>query len=950
MIDLALQLVGRGYHVFPCSISKKPLTEHGLLDASNDAGQINLWWSKWPEAQIGINCERSNLCVLDLDDPATLEIIKEKYPELMNTRRIRTGRGGAHLYFKMPGTIKIKSTTKKIKELPSSDTRAYGGYVISEGSKNENGPYTVENDVEVLNIPDSLMVLFFKNEVIEVERRAPVEVVKVEPKANGVRTPGPDYWVDKYSSEASEGNRNKMGAKLAAQLKAEDITERQAETYMLRFQRNVDRSGNPYTEKEALNTLHYVYTQYGTMAPVVLSDISEPIPGPRITEPEITHPTIKPFITPEPYIPMMPEKEPELLHYMLTDSGNAERIEAMYGDALRYCHEMGKWLIWNGLRWRPDCNDTIYQVALDTIRAAHSQAVSSVGDNRKERIQFFMNSENRSGLSNMIDMAKTRSKMKIKIKELDLNKHYFNVRNGTINLKTGNTQAHDKLDYITRLCDIEYNKCAEMPKDYADFLDITFCSDTEDDKKEMIAFLQRAIGYSLTGESGQYLFILHGGGKNNKSTFYLIFQKMLGIGEYADQVQPDTFLVKMNRDDKRNDLAALCKVRFVVTSEPHEGARLDEGIVKQITGGDPIKCRFLRQEFFTYYPEFKPWYVSNHKPRITGTDNGIRSRILYIEFKVKVLDELQKRGLPRIDYYENYLLSNYAPAILKWAVDGAVQYYNGGLKAPKRVKDSTEAYLNDQDIVQRWVNDRCDVSDPEATEKFSDLYEDYKVWSEGEGENVFTQRTFATKLTDKGYDKARSNATKYRKGIKLRPKDSSEEINKNDNSNNLRNKEINLNTGVSKVGTQNLDVFNQSVTKNIKEQLGENSEKVTDVTVHPVLINIHEGNPINTSPSVTSVTKNEESDRGTPILKGDRLIDVKNSVKEICDASDKRHYEAIIMEIDILNEKYNKAPVLWVIDHVHEKGFGRDATEKEIRRLMGIGEIDLDNNGNLKTT
>jgi len=944
----ALAMARRGYYIFPCSTSKHPLCEHGLTESTINEATIIAWWTRWPDAQIGINCGLSKIFVLDVDSAETWETIKVQHPEFLTTRRIKTGKGGYHLYFHSPEGIKIKSTAKKIQELPNVDTRCAGGYVIAEGCRNENGPYVVDNNAEIERIPGSLMILLVKNEIVDMGKPV-IDAPKIEPKTNGIRTPGPEYWVDKYSREASVGSRNKIAAYLAAQLKAEGLSENEAKYYMLQYQRSVDRSDKPYTEKEAINSLEFVYSNYNAKDPIVLTNISDRAPYFVHVKEEAnaeTHPTVKPLIWFEPTLPPKRDgKEPNLLVFKLTDYGNAERLEAMYGAYIRYCHETENWYIWNGIRWRPDYRETIYGLALDTLRASTSQASRSEDEGREKTIRYLLHSENKSGLAAMISLAATRPQLQITNKEMDNHKDYLNAKNGTINLRTGKLQPHNYEDYLTRLVEIDYDDNAAIPAEFQEFMDMTFSKDTDDHKKDIISFLQRAKGYSLTGETGNYLFILYGCGKNNKSTLYLLFQKLLGMGEYSQQTQPDTFLAKKYRDDKRDDLAALNKIRYLTCSEGPEGARLDEGIVKQVTGGDPVSCRFLHKNRFTYYPEFKPWYISNHKPRITGTDTGIRSRIMYIEFKVYIPGKLEELNKPRIDHYEDHLIMNYGPGILKWAVDGAVQYYNGGLNAPKCVKESTDAYLAEQDIVQRWINDNCDITDKLAVTRFSDLYENYQAWCEGEGESVYSSKTFATKLSDKCYEKVQgSGAAKWRKGIKLLSTDTNNN-NKNDDYLLPNNENNDESLTIKKPNNQQ---FIQSVTLNDAPTDAENVKKVTDVTDSTYNLSPYEANKKSTNSQVTSVTQGRINDSSMPNKESYRLIDELPIDNSVALASDKRHYDAIIMEIQELNKLYNKSPVLSVVNNVHEKGFGREATEKEIRRLLGIGEITLDDNGNLQ--
>jgi len=275
---------------------------------------------------------------------------------------------------------------------------------------------------------------------------------------------------------------------------------------------------------------------------------------------------------------------------------------------------------------------------------------------------------------------------------------------------------------------------------------------------EVRFWLQKFTGYCLTGRIDEQIFlVMHGGGANGKSVFVEILKKLLG--SYAKTVQFDTF-IEHDRGGIRNDLAALDKVRLVVAQEGPDGARLDEGIVKQLTGGDEITARFLHREFFTFTPKFKIILVSNHKPLISGTDNGIWRRVVLVPWSVTI--EAGKRDKRMIEKLEKE-----QDGILQWALHGIRMYQEDGLQLPDSVVRANSEFRGESDLIGHWIDDACVVHE-NATAQTSVLYESYADWAKQNGHRPLSQKSLSDRLRERGYIPQKSRGTRMWLGVGLR--------------------------------------------------------------------------------------------------------------------------------------------------------------------------------------
>ena len=322
-----------------------------------------------------------------------------------------------------------------------------------------------------------------------------------------------------------------------------------------------------------------------------------------------------------------------------------------------------------------------------------------------------------------------------------------------VNLKTGILSSHRRENYITKLSPVIYDKKA--PHHLWDaFLDRVF-----DGNKDLIAFMQRAIGYSLTGLADeQCLFILHGSGANGKTTFLQTISEIMA--DYAMQTPTETLLVKA-KGAISNDVARLKGARFVIASEAEAEQRLAENLIKQMTGGDTISARFLHQEFFDFKPTHKMFLGSNHKPIINGTDYAIWRRIRLIPFEITIPEtERDPKMLEK--------LLQEKEGILAWAVEGCLLWQAEGLGMPAAVKEATAGYRNEMDVILQFISDTCKTGDHLQVPS-QELYHALEEWCSSNGEQQITRRRFTQRLKEMGYETVRIGSDRKRgvKGLAL---------------------------------------------------------------------------------------------------------------------------------------------------------------------------------------
>lgn len=449
----------------------------------------------------------------------------------------------------------------------------------------------------------------------------------------------------------------------------------------------------------------------------------------------------------------------EIKLYTMDDTGNAERMFDNYGGRLRYSYIEKSWYYWDERRWCKDVTGTVDRVADESLTVMQSETelyrlIDERNGGRDEMEKKFLRhiKSSRSSKSKTAMKNELRHKVPALPGQFDRDKYALNTPDGIIDLRSGKLLSHDIEKYITKLCGTGLSE-ADCPV-WKSFLDVVFDGDPE-----MIRYIQKAVGYSLSGStSEQCVFFLYGTGRNGKSTFLDTVRAMLG--DYASNAQPETIMVSpKSAGGARSDIARLKGTRFVTTVEPNEGMRLDEGLIKQLTGGDPVTTRFQYSSEFEFVPEFKIWMATNHKPIIRGTDTGIWRRIHLVPFGVQIPESKVDRSLP-------LKLRKELPAILKWAVDGYGLYKSEGLRLPSAALNAVNDYRREMDVVSAFISACCTIGG--GMEQSSALYAVYCKWASDNNEYKMSHTRFTTELLKKdGIERKRERDAIYFKGLTL---------------------------------------------------------------------------------------------------------------------------------------------------------------------------------------
>jgi putative DNA primase/helicase len=421
--------------------------------------------------------------------------------------------------------------------------------------------------------------------------------------------------------------------------------------------------------------------------------------------------------------------------FAFTDLGNAERFAAGYADQLRYCGDWKKWLYWDETHWRIDNTGETARKAAEVVRQILSLSATLPEEGKQKAMaSFARRCESAARLGSLLALAQSQAQLAVTADAFDSDPWLFNTQNCMIDLKTNQALPHDPLRLVTKLSPIVYDPAATCPAWEA------FLTRVLADRPELIRYLQKAAGYSLTGETGeQCLFLLYGQGANGKSTF---LSTIMGIlSSYARQLPMDALLAKTNHPIP-NDIAALRGARFASAVEADDGSRMAESLVKQMTGQDKLTARFLHGEWFEFDAQFKLWLATNHKPVIRGCDEAIWRRMRLIPFTVTI-------PAAERDPHLGEKLRQEWPGILNWALAGCRLWREEGLTPPEDVLAATEEYRGEMDILGDFVA-QCCVKNPFGAAVVAESYRVYERWCVNTAERPATKRTFVSRMRERG--------------------------------------------------------------------------------------------------------------------------------------------------------------------------------------------------------
>ena len=446
--------------------------------------------------------------------------------------------------------------------------------------------------------------------------------------------------------------------------------------------------------------------------------------------------------------------------FHLTDLGNAKRLVSRFGDRIRYCKSLGAWFVWDGSIWKEDASGAIYRLA-KTVPEIILEEPSEDDDDAKAQRQWSHNSEDLKRINATIALTWSEPGIPVNADDLNGDPMLLCVKNGTVDLRAGTLRPHRQADLITKMAPVDYDPTAECPRFLA-FLDRIMGGN-----QNLVGYLQRAIGYAITGDVSEHaLFFFYGTGRNGKGTLLELFLALLG--DYATTVDASLITAKRN-DDHPTGLTDLDGCRFVPTVEVEDGKHLAEALVKKLTGGDRIKARRMRQDFYEFMPTHKIFLAANHPPEIRGLDEGIWSRVKLIPFSVFIPPEERVKDLREM------LVREEGPGILAWAVQGCLEWQRNGLQEPPEVMKATENYRTDMDTIAGFLAERCDTFlehetlKTNARESKDALYKAYTIWANANGcESVLSSRKFGGEMQRRGYPLKESNGRCYRLGVTLK--------------------------------------------------------------------------------------------------------------------------------------------------------------------------------------
>lgn len=696
---------------------KHPLVKmgRGLANASSDEKQIRNWWEQWPKANIAIACGRdSGFVVVDCDikdeHDGMVEFLSwcsERGIDLPDTMTQETGSGGRHYLFSIPedGGPYVKNATGWLEDV---DIKSEGGYILVAPSVHHSGRsyrWLHTRGMQVAEAPPGLLAGL----------RTARSTARGGHGASGQDQPTYDYR-EAVRSGPKRGTRDHFFNSRAFELRKSGVTLEDAVKDMKRLHMLTEQSdADPFPFESVVEKLRRVW------------DEVEPDPQPEWD----------PFAERKPMASVLVEP-PGARTY--TDEGNAWRLVQEFGNVLRYSGA-GGWFVWDGQRWAPDTKDAIWEYARETLDRMALEAVHESGEDRDELLAWVHQSRSRSRYESMIKLTRAFDDIKTDLTEFDSDPWLFNCPNGTINLRTGELKSHDQKDLITKMSPVEFH-----PGLYDERFNVYLSAALAGDA-ELMEYIQRAAGYTLTGDiSENVFFIVFGPTASGKSTFLTAMQTVMG--EYAMQTSPENLLMSRNGTPK-DEVAAMRGARLVATSEPPPGSRFSESLIKQMTGGEKLSARHLYKDRFEFEPTHKIWMTTNSPPRTN--DKALHRRMHHIPFPHTV--EPQDRDLTLRERWLKVPTTEGAQAVLAWAVQGCLQWQQERLGTAAAVQASSHEYEENQDVLGQFVEDCFDVT-PNVNDslEMSEIYDVYRSWCSESGEMPLGRITLTRQINERSHD------------------------------------------------------------------------------------------------------------------------------------------------------------------------------------------------------
>jgi len=722
-----------GWRVLPIHFRKDNMCSCGSVDcssplkhptfsswdekATDNKSMISARWEREPRYNVGIlTGKKSNLVVLDIDNKEGQNLFNNLSSNDPETVISKTGSGGRHYFYLYDEGFAEDSGGKisnKVRFLDGMDIRAEGGFVVAPPSEHNSG-----NFYEWINSPKEFQVQPLPEWLKDAIKNNTSQ--KTKDTANILK----DLNITK---EIPHGRRNDVLFRLSAALhrnfgfEIEDVKP---------VVENVnDKYCNPSLPKKEIEQICLSGCGY-LKKDDILSEI-------------------------EPY--------------ELSDVGNGKRIADMYGDVIRFDHSSSKWYIWNSKQWKLDEKKQIINFVEDAAETIKDlMEVNETPGFSKACFNWHRKSRNNAGLRNALDNASAKEPIASTAEDFDEDVTYFNLSNGCFNTKTFEILNHEdvKDKMITKISNVNFDKNAKCDQ-WLKFLNEIF-----DNEKELIKYVQKSIGYTLTGEMReQGFYFLHGDGSNGKSTFLNIILRLMD--DYGKKADINTFMKKPNESSNgnTNDLAELKGIRYIMSSEPEAGSRFSMSRLKQwASGNERIKARFLFKEFIEFYPVGIVWIAGNEYPKITEKNFGAWRRVKLIPFTVQIPEERQDLDL------ENKLIKELS-GILNWCIEGLKLYRDEGLVPPEKVKSAIEAYKNEMDSIAGFISYHIEFVEGSTVSNI-EFCNKYKEFCQNEGfRPQGNTKVIAYLEKDSRFEKGKMGSRVQWKGIKIVDENSKEESN-----------------------------------------------------------------------------------------------------------------------------------------------------------------------------
>lgn len=751
----AQDYAARGWHVFPVPPGQKKSHKSAKYSngrewgATADPAEIASDWQQWPQANVGIvTGPKSGLLVIEADTEAghgvdgiaNLSALIDQNGPLPHTIEALSPSGSWHLFFKWPEGFDIRNSEGMV--APGVDVRGDGGMVVAVPSvkPGHEKPYRWKNPPGFFDLADCPEWLLHRC-VKPAPKLSELAAARFAPDLGGASA-----WADKALQQE------------LANLLAAPEGQRNGTLNSCAFSLGQIVAGGGLSEGLVKERLRAAAAGIGL-------------------EPGETAATIESGFQAGSQTPRGPKER---------EAGSAPRSNApddldLSQDALasdlgrrswdrnaRHVASWGKWLFWTGTRWEVDerldhltrtrayLREAAQELTDWAERKAPAADAEKAGDGdrlRRWAKETAKNMRSKNTVAAVESLARSNRASVASANAFDADRLLLGTPGGTVDLRTGELRQAERSDMITKLTACAPAGGGSRPERWVTFLHEIFNGDAD-----LVAFMQRAAGYALTGLTTEHkLLFLYGTGRNGKSVFLNTLTHIWA--DYARRGAAETFL-NTQGEKHSTGLAGLQGARLVAGSELPVGKTWDESVIKDLTGGDRMTARYMRGDFFDFDPQLTLMIAGNNQPSFRGVDEAIRARVVLVPFLVTIPPEKRDKGL-------SDKLKAEGPEILRWAIDGALQWQEQGLNVPAKVVVASTEYMDAEDTLGQFLTDETQTVAGHFVSA-QDLHFRFAQWCESQGLKAWTQLTLIKEIKSRGFEPAKSNGRRGLKGLKIR--------------------------------------------------------------------------------------------------------------------------------------------------------------------------------------